>query len=283
MPTLAEQLFLLTQRLLPKRLLTQAIGWLAARQGGALTHAAIRRFVARYRVDMSEAANPDPASYGSFNEFFTRPLRADVRSFAQARWICPVDGSVSQFGLIHDGLIFQAKGHHYSCAALLGGDEGLAKSLEGGAFATLYLSPRDYHRIHMPAPGRLISMAHIPGSLYSVNPVTARGIKNLFARNERVVCVFESTGIRYAMVLVGATIVGSMATVWHGVVNPPRPSDVRHWDYTDQHIALKQGDEMGRFLLGSTVILLVPQAASASWPAWETGRPVRVGEVMSAS
>lgn len=283
MSALSDQLFLLSQRLLPKRLLTQAIGKLAAHEGGRLTHAAIRRFVARYQVDMSEALHPDPISYRTFNEFFTRPLREGVRSFASTRWICPVDGRVSECAGIERGMILQAKNHHYSCADLLGGDSELAAYFEGGAFATLYLSPRDYHRIHMPAAGRLVSMSHIPGSLYSVNPLTANHISGLFARNERVVCLFEREGTRFAMVLVGATIVGSMATVWHGVVNPPRPQSIRRWDYSSEQIDLAQGVEMGRFLLGSTVILLVPKTEQPVWPVWASGRPVQLGEAMSPS
>ena len=277
-----DRLFLLMQRLLPKRALTETIGWLAAREAGALTHFAIRRFIARYRVDMAEAAASEPSAYPSFNAFFTRPLRDGVRPLAHAPWVCPVDGAVSQCGPIRNGSLVQAKGHAYTVTELLGGDQVLAQTFADGAFATLYLSPRDYHRIHMPGDGRLRSMRHIPGALYSVNPVTARGIPGLFARNERVVCEFEGAhAMPFVMVLVGATIVGSMATVWHGVVNPPRPGAIRRWDYTDAQVNLGQGDEMGRFLLGSTVIMLVPQAAASSWPAWESGRPVRMGEAFA--
>ena len=278
----ADRWFLLMQRLLPKQALTEAIGWLAAREAGALTHFAIRRFIARYGVDMTEAAAPEPSAYPSFNAFFTRPLRDDARPLANSSWICPVDGAVSQCGPIQSGSLVQAKGHAYTVTELLGGDETLAQTFADGAFATLYLSPRDYHRIHMPADGQLRSMRHVPGELYSVNPVTARGIPRLFARNERVVCEFEGAhGVPFIMVLVGATIVGSMATVWHGVVNPPRPGVIRRWDYTDSPVSLRQGDEMGRFLLGSTVIMLVPGAAASSWPAWGSGRPVRMGEVFA--
>ena len=279
---MSDRLFLLAQRVLPKQALTRAVGWLAAREAGSLTHVAIRRFIARYQVDMSEAAQPDPSAYRSFNEFFTRPLREGARPLASGRWICPVDGAVSQCAPMTDGTIVQAKGHQYTASDLLGGDTELAARFAQGAFATLYLSPRDYHRIHMPAAGRLLSMRHIPGALYSVNPVTARGIAGLFARNERVVCVFEGEdGQPFVMVLVGATIVGSMATVWHGVVNPPRPGTLRTWNYRDTSIVLQQGDEMGRFLLGSTVILLATPEAARQWPAWQSGRPVRLGEAMA--
>jgi len=182
---------------------------------------------------MDEAANPDVASYSSFNEFFTRPLKAGARPIAEAAFVSPVDGAISQCGRIEGDRIFQAKGHDYTTRALVGGDAALASRFEGGEFATLYLSPRDYHRIHMPCAGRLVRMVHVPGDLFSVNPVTARGVPGLFARNERVVCEFEGEHGPFVMVLVGATIVGSMATVWHGVVNPPRPGGLRGWRYED--------------------------------------------------
>ena len=164
---------------------------------------------------------------------------------------------------------------------MVGGDAALAANFAQGQFATLYLSPKDYHRIHMPCAGRLLRMIHVPGELFSVNPVTARGVPGLFARNERVVCVFESEQGPFVLTLVGATIVGSMATVWHGVVNPPRSKQVREWRYDDQSIVLKKGEEMGRFLLGSTVVMLVPTAVLAFDPAWAPGRPVRMGEAMA--
>ena len=281
----AERLSVALQHLLPKTLLTQLAGVVARAQGGAVTTAIIRRFIARYGVDMAEAANPDPASYASFNEFFTRPLRPGARPLASADWICPVDGAISQFGGISGDRVFQAKGHDYSTTALLGGDEALARHFHGGHFATLYLSPRDYHRIHMPRAGRLMRMLHVPGALYSVNPATARGVPGLFARNERVVCVFQgdagTQGQPWVLVLVGATIVGSMATTWHGVVNPPRSSAVRDWRYADQRIELAQGAEMGRFLLGSTVVMLMPPGPLAWNPAWAPGGPIRLGEVMA--
>jgi phosphatidylserine decarboxylase len=276
---MTDRVFLLLQRLLPKRALTEFLGWLATRRGGRATRWAIERFIARYRVDMGEAADPDPGAYASFNDFFTRALTPGARPLASADWICPVDGAVSQCGAVESGLILQAKGHRYRLDALLA-DPHLAHRFEGGAFSTLYLSPRDYHRMHMPASGRLISMTHVPGTLYSVNPVTVNGVPDLFALNERVVCVFERQGKPFVMVLVGATIVGSIATVWHGQVNPPRPGVLRYWRYLDRPVELAQGDEMGRFLLGSTVILIVPREDAAGWPDWAPGRPVRLGEAM---
>jgi len=278
----SDRLAVLPQYLMPQRALTVAAGRIASARAGALTTALIRRFVARYGVDMSEAANPDPASYASFNDFFTRPLKPGARPLAAADLICPVDGAISQFGPVQGDQIFQAKGHHYTTTALVGGDAQLAAEFEGGHFATLYLSPRDYHRIHMPCEGRLRRMVHVPGDLFSVNPTTARGVPGLFARNERVVCVFDGPRGPFVLVLVGATIVGSMATVWHGLVNPPRPGVPRQWDYADPQIVLKQGDEMGRFLLGSTVVMLFPQGPLQFNPAWAPARPIRLGEAMAS-
>ena len=246
-----------------------------------MTTALIRWFVGRYQVNMDEAANPDISSYASFNAFFTRPLRDGVRPMTAADFICPVDGAISQFGSIARNQIFQAKGHHYSTTALVGGDSKLAAKFDDGDFATLYLSPRDYHRIHMPCDGRLTRMIYVPGALFSVNPTTARGVPNLFARNERVVCVFESEHGPFVLVLVGATIVGSMSTVWHGVVNPPRTKTVREWRYGHDQAILKKGEEMGRFLLGSTVVMLFPKATMKFNPDWKAERPVRLGEPMA--
>jgi phosphatidylserine decarboxylase len=273
--------FVLLQHLLPKQAITVAAGRFASARAGGLTHAAIRRFVARYRVDMDEAAEPSIEAYASFNDFFTRALRPGARPIADADWICPVDGAISQFGRIERDRVFQAKGHDYTVAALLGGDAGLAARFEDGWFATLYLSPRDYHRIHMPCEGRLRRMVHVPGSLYSVNPATARGIPGLFARNERVVCLFDTAHGPFVLVLVGATIVGSMATVWHGVVNPSRPGAVRSWDYDEPPTVLGRGAEMGRFLLGSTVVMIWPRIDLRFESSWAPGRPIRMGEAMA--
>jgi len=278
----SDRLAILLQYLLPKQALTSLAGRAANARWGGLTTAVIRRFIRRYGVNMAEAANPDPAAYPTFNEFFTRALRPGARPLAVADLLCPVDGAISQFGRIERDQIFQAKGHHFSTTALVGGDAALAARYEDGHFANVYLSPKDYHRIHMPCAGRLLRMIHVPGDLFSVNPVTARGVPGLFARNERVVCEFERPdGERFVMVLVGATIVGSMATVWHGVVNPPRPGQVREWRYEDQRIELAQGAEMGRFLLGSTVVMLFPKGPLKFNPAWLPAGPVRLGEVMA--
>jgi phosphatidylserine decarboxylase len=278
---LSDRLAVLPQYALPKRALTSLAGWIASARMGSVTTSVIRRFVARYNVNMAEAANPDIASYGSFNDFFTRALKDGARPLSDADLICPVDGAISQFGRIDIDQVFQAKGHSYSTTALVGGDATAAARYDNGHFATLYLSPRDYHRIHMPCAGDLTRMVHVPGDLFSVNPVTARGVPGLFARNERVVCFFESAHRPFVLVLVGATIVGSMATVWHGQVNPPRSGTLRQWDYTPGQVRLQQGEEMGRFLLGSTVVMLFPQGPLQFNPDWAPARGIRLGEAMA--
>jgi len=276
-----DRLKVLFQHVLPKKQLTTFAGRVAGAQGGQMTARLIQWFVGKYGVDMSEAANADIGSYKSFNEFFTRPLKAGVRPLANAAFVSPVDGAISQFGAIDDHHIVQAKGHRYTTSDLLGGDDALAAQFRDGSFANLYLSPKDYHRLHMPCDGRLMRMIYVPGSLYSVNPVTARGVPNLFARNERVVCVFASPEHGpFVMVLVGATIVGSMATVWHGVVNPKRTNRVAEWRYEDRAIELKKGEEMGRFLLGSTVVMLFERNRILFNEHWAPEGPVRLGERM---
>jgi len=277
----SDRLAVLPQYLLPKGALTNFAGWVAGAKGGPRTTALIRWFVGRYNVNMDEALDPNIANYKTFNEFFTRALRPDARPLAEAAFICPVDGRISQFGAIDDDQIFQAKGHRFSTTALVGGDAALAAKFQHGSFANLYLSPRDYHRIHMPLDGKLTRMIYVPGELFSVNPTTARGIPGLFARNERVVCVFDTAHGPFVMTLVGATIVGSMATVWHGVINPPRLPKVTEWSYADQNIVLKKGEELGRFLLGSTVVMLFPKDVLSFNPGWQPAGPVQLGETMA--
>jgi phosphatidylserine decarboxylase len=270
------------QYFLPKKFLTRLAGAFARSQSGVLTQWAIRRFITKYGVNMAEAANPDPASYSSFNDFFTRALKQGARPVANADFVCPVDGAISQFGAIEKDQIFQAKGHHYSTRALVGGDAALSTYFENGSFATIYLSPKDYHRIHMPCDATLTRMIYVPGDLFSVNPATAQAVPGLFARNERVVCVFDTAYGPFVNVLVGATIVGSMATVWHGVVNPPRSNEIREWGYKTGEVTLKKGDEMARFLLGSTVVMLWPKGAISFNETWQPARGVRMGERMGA-
>jgi phosphatidylserine decarboxylase len=279
----SDRLKVLSQYLLPKQALTAFAGYVASRPRGSVTTALIRWFVGKYGVNMAEAANPDISSYLTFNDFFTRALCPGVRPLASSDWVCPVDGAISQFGRIEGGQIFQAKGHQYSATALVGGDAQLAAQFHGGSFATLYLSPRDYHRIHMPCDARLLRMIYVPGDLFSVNPATARGVPGLFARNERVVCVFDTAQGPLVMTLVGATVVGSMATVWHGVIGRSRQG-LREWDYSQQNppVSLQKGEEMGRFLLGSTVVLLFPQGPMTFNPDWQPSGPVQLGQAMAS-
>ncbi|MDQ7970291.1 MAG: archaetidylserine decarboxylase [Oxalicibacterium faecigallinarum] len=269
------------QYFLPKQALTAFAGLVAGAQAGRVTTGLIRWFIGKYKVNMAEAANPDIHSYRTFNEFFTRALRSGARPIADADFVSPVDGAISQFGKIDEDQIFQAKGHNYLTTALVGGDIALAEQFRHGSFATLYLSPRDYHRVHMPCDGRLMRMIYVPGALFSVNPTTARGVPNLFARNERVVCVFEGAQGPFILVLVGATIVGSMQTVWHGVINPPRTGKIREWRYDKQHLVLKKGEEMGRFLLGSTVVMLFQKDVLSFNPVWQSADAIRLGEKMA--
>ncbi|MFA5172263.1 MAG: archaetidylserine decarboxylase [Sulfuriferula sp.] len=280
---MSDKRHILTQHLLPKRAITE-FGWYVANaKAGRITTSIIRWFIGKYSVNMEEAVNPDITSYASFNEFFTRPLQDGARPLAQADFISPVDGAISQLGNIEHDQLLQAKGHTYSTRALVGGDSELAKQFDHGSFATIYLSPKDYHRIHMPCDGRLTQMIYVPGDLYSVNPATARGVPGLFARNERVVCVFDTAYGPMVLTLVGAAIVGSMETVWHGTVNPPRTRNVRTWHYHDKNITLKKGEEMGRFLLGSTVVMLFPKDAIHFNPTWHADRTVRMGEAMGSN
>ena len=278
-----NRLKVLPQYLLPKQFLTTLAGRFASQARGNTTTSVIRWFVKKYQVNMAEALNPDISSYATFNDFFTRALKPAARPLTEAELICPVDGAISQFGDIKQDQIFQAKGHSYSTTALVGGDATLAAQFRLGSFATLYLSPKDYHRIHMPCDGRLTRMIYIPGDLFSVNPTTARGVPGLFARNERVVCVFDTDKGPFVLVLVGATIVGSMATVWQGQINPPRSTEIREWRYDDELISLKQGDEMGRFMLGSTVVMLFPESRAKTLafnPTWTAGGAVQLGQAM---
>ncbi len=279
------RLAVIMQYLIPKQAITILAGKFANKKAGTLTTKTIAWFIKRYQVNMSEAANSNITSYSTFNEFFTRPLRANARPLATAAYICPVDGAISQLGAIEKDQIYQAKGHTYSTTALVGGDKALAAKFDHGSFACIYLSPKDYHRIHMPCDGTLKNMIYVPGDLFSVNPTTAQGVPGLFARNERVVCEFESANGAFVMVLVGATIVGSMATVWHdagnGIINLPHNGKTKVWNYNDKNINLKQGEEMGRFLLGSTVIMLFEKNALQFNADWQPAKVIKLGELMS--
>ncbi|KXF82219.1 archaetidylserine decarboxylase [Enterovibrio coralii] len=271
------------QYCMPKHLLTRLVGKLAAAKAGFLTTAVIKWFIRQYKVEMSEAKNPDPASYPTFNDFFVRELQDGARPLNEDANVIshPADACVSQAGPIKEGRLIQAKGHTFDACELLGGDAKLAEEFTDGDFATLYLSPRDYHRVHMPCDGTLRQMIYVPGDLFSVNPLTAENVPNLFARNERVVCIFDTAFGPMAQVLVGATIVGSIETVWVGTVTPPTGQSIRRWDYPadgEQAIMLKKGEEMGRFKLGSTVINLFAKDAITFDESIFPGQPTRMGE-----
>ena len=272
----------LPQYLLPQRLLTRSVYTLTRIRNPWFKNRLIKAFIKLFKVDMSEAENPDPFSYPDFNRFFTRALRADARPFAAGdALLCPVDGAVSQAGAIKDDVVFQAKGRDFSLGQLLGSEQR-ARFFHDGSFATLYLSPRDYHRIHMPIKGQLKEMVHIPGKLFSVSPLTTRMVPNLFARNERVITLFETALGPMALVLVGAINVASIETVWAGTITPPLASKLRHWTYPaagqEDAVILERGAEMGRFNMGSTVIVLFAKNAVRWDPAIRAAAEIRMGQ-----
>lgn len=279
-PDLRDRLFVLAQHGMPKQALTRFAEFVANSRA-PWTRGIIPWFIRKYGVDMSEAARPDPADYACFNDFFTRALREGARPLADSPFVSPVDGTVIDCVKLDGDTLLQVKGHPYSARALVGGDAALVDRFDGGEAISIYLSPKDYHRIHMPCAGRLRRMIHVPGSLYSVNPATVAGVPGLFARNERVVCLFDSDFGPFVLTLVGAMVVGSMQTVWHGLINPPRTGKLREWRYDDQDIRLARGEEMGRFLLGSTVVMLFPRGALQACADWVPGRTVRMGEAMA--
>jgi phosphatidylserine decarboxylase len=242
----------------------------------------ISQIIKFYGVNMAEAQQPDINAYPSFNHFFTRSLKDGVRPVTEVKngIACPADGAVSQAGLITDGDIFQAKGKSFTVTDLLGGDSQRAMPFNNGLFTTIYLSPKDYHRLHMPMTGTLKEMIHVPGRLFSVNAATTNSVPRLFARNERVVCIFDTEIGEMALVLVGAIFVSSVETVWHGVVTPPTISDVRSWSYTDNAPVLEKGAEMGRFNMGSTIIVLFEQDKAQWQPDFVAGKAVKMGELI---
>jgi phosphatidylserine decarboxylase len=238
-------------------------------------------FIKQYGVDMSEAQQTDPRGYEHFNAFFTRPLAEGARPVCDEpdAVICPVDGVISQLGFIHSQRLFQAKGKDYTLRELIGGEPQWVDEFTDGEFLTMYLSPKDYHRIHMPWHGQAKHMVHLPGRLFSVSPATTRAIPNLFARNERVVVYFDNPNCGpFIMVLVGALFVGSIETVWEGVITPPHGNRVNRWDYTANPIELSRGSEMGRFNMGSTVILLFPRGAASWSDTLHAGGKVQMGQ-----
>ena len=272
------------QYIMPQLYLTQLAGWFAQQKWGAVTHFVIKAFAKKYNVDMSEAKKENFSDYESFNQFFIRELKDDARKINEnPTALClPADGRVSQIGHIDDDRLLQAKGHFFSLSDLLAGDEELVHTFKNGEFATIYLSPRDYHRVHMPCDATLRKMIYVPGDLFSVNPFLAEHVPNLFARNERVICVFDTAFGPMAQILVGATITASMSTVWAGVINPPRTGEVKVWTYQgDNAIKLTKGQEMGAFQLGSTVINLFPANSVTLAEHLEVDVPVRMGEILA--
>ena len=242
---------------------------------------AIVKFSKVFKVDLQQAVNPDPASYKTFNEFFTRPIKPALRPIANTALVSPVDGCISQIDAIKEGQIFQAKGHYYTAQALLGGDIKTAEKFSEGWFVTIYLSPKDYHRIHMPCAGVLKQQIHVPGRLFSVAPHTARTVPNLFARNERVVALFDTDYGEMAMVLVGAINVAAIETVWDGLITPPKGKKRACKEYSTQQVSLKKGEEMGRFNMGSTVILLFTNDAPQYSQAMVANLPLIMGQGIS--
>ena len=272
------------QYIMPQLYLTQLAGWFAQQKWGAVTHFVIKVFAKKYNVDMSEAKKENFSDYESFNQFFIRELKDDARKINEnPTALClPADGRVSQIGHIDDERLLQAKGHFFSLSDLLAGDEELVNTFKNGEFATIYLSPRDYHRVHMPCDATLCKMIYVPGDLFSVNPFLAEHVPNLFARNERVICVFDTAFGPMVQILVGATITASMSTVWAGVINPPRTGEVKVWTYQgDSVIKLTKGQEMGAFQLGSTVINLFPANSVTLAEHLEVDVPVRMGEILA--
>ncbi|TCT13749.1 phosphatidylserine decarboxylase [Bibersteinia trehalosi] len=286
-PSYAQRAKIAFQYLMPQLGLTRVAGWLAEKEWGAVTHFIIKLFAKVYNVNFTEAEKSSPSDYKSFNEFFIRPLKMGARPIVSGENVLclPADGRVSEVGRIEDNRLIQAKGHHFTLETLLANDVELAEKFKDGDFITTYLSPRDYHRVHMPCDGILRKMIYVPGELFSVNPFLAEHVPNLFARNERLICVFETEFGTMVQILVGATITASMSTVWAGVVNPPRSSEVKVYDYPDEGenvIRLKKGEEMSAFRLGSTVINLFPKSRVVLAEHLQAGEVTRMGELLAS-
>jgi phosphatidylserine decarboxylase len=285
LPSLRDRLFVAMQHALPQHFLSRIVLRVTRIRLWPVKNLLIRSFLRGFKVNMSEAAQPNPLQYPSFNAFFTRALRHGARAIDidPGALVSPVDGTVSQIGRLDGSKLLQAKGHNYTLGALLDGAPEWAQRFTGGAFATLYLAPYNYHRIHMPLAGTLRAAWYVPGKLFSVNAVTAAAVPGLFAKNERVVCVFEDGPRAFAMVLVGALFVGSIATVWHGDVAPRSPHQRADLplDTTRSPLKLSKGAEMGRFNMGSTVILLTPPDLVNWLPKFATGSRVEVGQMLA--
>ena len=284
-PTFGQKSFVALQHVLPQHLLTSVVYKATRSRSPAVKNWLIGQFVRGFKPEMSDAVQPDPLAYASFNEFFTRALKPDARPFTRdaSTLISPVDGTIAQIGRIEGNQILQAKSHRYSLEALLARPSDWTAQFRGGSFATLYLAPYNYHRIHMPLDGTLKGAWYVPGDLFSVNATTAAAVDRLFARNERVVCIFEDRGLTYAMVLVGALFVGSMTTIWHGDITPRRPRtpiELRVEGGMPDLFA-RQGDEMGRFNMGSTVVLVLPPGTTEWLPECKSLVPIRMGQPLA--
>lgn len=282
-PNYGQRLKIAFQYLMPQLVLTRIAGWFAEKKWGGITHLIIKLFVKKYQVNLDEAEKSSVTDYASFNEFFIRPLKENARPINQDKHaLClPADGCVSELGQIQQDKLFQAKGHYFNLSTLLANDVELASKFDGGSFITTYLSPRDYHRVHMPCDGTLRKMIYVPGELFSVNPFLAQHIPNLFARNERVICEFDTEFGSMVQILVGATITASISTIWSGVVNPPRSNQPLVYEYLtegENSVHLKKGQEMGAFRLGSTVINLFPKDTIIFEQHLDIGNVVRMGE-----
>lgn len=278
------KLFAAIQYVLPHHLISRAVHYFVECEIPWFKNALIEWIINHYEVDMSEAQKESPQAYKHFNDFFTRPLKEGARPLPEDSnmIVSPADGAISQLGDIRHGRIFQAKGHDYSLIELLGGDARLGQEFTGGKFATIYLSPRDYHRIHTPAGGKLRQMIHVPGRLFSVNQGTVENIPNLFARNERVISIFDTDHGPMAIIMVGAINVASIETVWAGLVTPQsKRVGAIHYGDTNQSVELKRGDEMGRFKLGSTAIVLFGEKQVAWLEHWQPGMTIKMGEALA--
>uniref|UniRef100_UPI0035A14764 archaetidylserine decarboxylase n=1 Tax=Glaesserella sp. TaxID=2094731 RepID=UPI0035A14764 len=282
-PTYGQRAKIAFQYLMPHFGLTRAAGWLAEQKWGVVTHFIIKLFAKQYRVNLAEAEKTEASDYATFNEFFIRRLKEHARPINQdPKALClPADGRVSELGRINENRLLQAKGHSFTLETLLANDHELADKFKDGDFITTYLSPRDYHRVHMPCDATLRRMIYVPGELFSVNPFLAEHVPNLFARNERVICEFDTAFGPMVQILVGATITASISTVWAGVINPPRAKEVLVYNYLtsgETAVQLKKGEEMGAFRLGSTVVNLFPKGAVKLEEYLIPGEPTRMGE-----
>lgn len=280
--TFKEALTTLPQYILPHHFLSNLMSKLTHSENKTWKNLMITQIVKFYGVNMDESKEQNIDNFSSFNQFFTRELKPDARPLTTVEHsiACPADGAVSQARLIEQGKIFQAKGKSFTAIDLLGGDAERAKPFENGSFTTIYLSPKDYHRMHMPVDGTLTDMVHVPGRLFSVNTATTNSVPELFARNERVVCIFDTEYGQMALILVGAIFVSSIETTWHGVVTPPSVSSISSWSYQEDNIVIKKGDEMGRFNMGSTIIVLFEKDQVKWDDTFVAGKGVKLGELI---